>query len=941
MKGPAVGPLARLLPYALAFFSSLCIMILELVASRLVARHVGASLMVWTSVIGIMLGGICLGNVLGGRLADRLDPVRALGPLFALGSALALASIWINAVVGLLPGLDALPWELRTVLVVSLDFLVPGTVLGMIGPLVAKMAVEQSLRSGSALGDVYSLGAVGSIAGTFLAGFVLIYAAPTSTIVLLVSAALALLAAALLADPVGSALGLLTCLGLALGSVESIAGKLRAPGIVVGSVRMNAFTLAGTGLAALLAVWGAFRLAKAREARRELEQISSGVEVVPDGLEDEPPPFGKEEPEAARASLADLSALAFLASLAFMAFEMDAGRLVQRHLGSSVYGWTSIIGVLLAGLSIGNWLGGRLANKIRGESQASWLFLAASILILTVLAAEQPTPWLARHTGDPFPAEPSSILGRPATESMAGWAWPTRVLLIVAAVFLPAAIALGTVSPVVAKLAVDRVRRSGRTGRAIGQVYAWGMVGSIAGTFLAGFLLIDLLGTKGLILALATVLALAATGLGTVWHAAWAGIPLGLCVIAFVPLPWFQNQGVSWGIREKAGDPETVEEGNAYIDESDYYYIKIENEDAPEGQKRTLVLDNLIHGYIVRGRPDLLLYDYEHIYGLVTDRIAKRRSALAAEAEKPGGEASAPAGAKPSPPPEPLRTMFLGGGSYTFPRYLQHTYPGTQADVAEIDPAVTRANLIALDLSPKTPIQTTWGDARQFVARNRGIAKYDLIFGDAFNDFSVPWHLTTREFNEMLASMLGPEGVYMINIIDLYESVDEAERRGRREAQEAARDRARDAAKANGADADEVRRAGLDSEPTRAEVNQAIARARAEALNCGAFLGAWVNTARLTFPHVYVFGTNASPGEGGRETFVVVASKVALDLQDLARRPDDPRFTTEAGDLSEPDPYPQADLDALEVRSRGIVLTDDYAPVEDLLAPVAATRAED
>ena len=79
------GRASRLVPYLLAFFSSLCIMILELVASRLVARHVGASLSVWTSVIGIMLGGICLGNVLGGRLADRLEPTRALGPALCPG----------------------------------------------------------------------------------------------------------------------------------------------------------------------------------------------------------------------------------------------------------------------------------------------------------------------------------------------------------------------------------------------------------------------------------------------------------------------------------------------------------------------------------------------------------------------------------------------------------------------------------------------------------------------------------------------------------------------------------------------------------------------------------------------------------------------------------------------------------------------------------------
>ena len=192
------GLAARLLPYALAFTSSLCIMILELVSSRLVAPHVGQSLTVWTSVIGIILAGICLGNVLGGRLADRVEPRRAIGPLFALGSLLTLGSLWINAQVGhILPGPDQINWELRTVLVVVLDFLVPATVLGMVGPVVAKMAVEQAQKAGSAIGDVYFWGAIGSIVGTFLCGFVLMYQAPNSTIVLLVAAALALLAASL------------------------------------------------------------------------------------------------------------------------------------------------------------------------------------------------------------------------------------------------------------------------------------------------------------------------------------------------------------------------------------------------------------------------------------------------------------------------------------------------------------------------------------------------------------------------------------------------------------------------------------------------------------------------------------------------------------------------------------------------------------------------
>ena len=78
--------------------------------------------------------------------------------------------------------------------------------------------------------------------------------------------------------------------------------------------------------------------------------------------------------------------------------------------------------------------------------------------------------------------------------------------------------------------------------------------------------------------------------------------------------------------------------------------------------------------------------------------------------------------------------------------------------------------------SPRdTPIKTYWGDARQFVELNQDNKQYDLVFGDAFNDFSVPWHLTTREFNEKIKKMLTPNGVYMINIIDVYETDEHAE----------------------------------------------------------------------------------------------------------------------------------------------------------------------
>jgi MFS family permease len=950
-----VGLAARLLPYALAFFSSLCIMILELVSSRLVARHVGSSLTVWTSVIGIILAGICLGNVLGGRLSDRVEPRRAIGPLFSLGSMLTLSCLWVNAVVGyIIPPPEAMNWELRTVIVVILDFLVPATVLGMVGPVVAKIAVEQSQRAGSAIGDVYFWGAVGSIAGTFIAGFILMYLAPTSTIVLVIGAALAVLAAFLTGTVGGLSLGLATALLLGLGSIAPLVRTLGLGEVHLGSYSLNYLAVAGNLAAILLGLFGISGLVAARRQTLGDEQ----AEVIPSGA-------------SHGTSLTDLAVLAFLASLGFMALEMVAGRLVSRHLGSSIYGWTSVIGVLLAGLSLGNYLGGRVANRVKNERQASWLFLAASVAVLAILVLETPPAWL-RELLDM--GAPKSVLSLAITWSelklpglpIIPLTWPFRVLLVVLLCFFIPSVTMGTVSPVVAKLAVDRLRRYKRTGTAIGQVYAWGMVGSILGTFLTGFFLVDFMGTKGVLLLLGTVMAFAATVLGSVWHAVWAGVPLGLCVVAFMPMNVFQKMGQDWGIREERGNPAITEDGYAWMDESDYYFIKVTNEkDEDSGLTlRTLVLDNLIHGYFVLDHPERLDYDYEHIYSLVAYRAAsasgkiqlapgapstirdKKETASAAlpdkvfasvddgksEPEKETGDAKEKTGpdAKPADSEETdefapvlprverssLKTLFLGGGAYTFQRHMQYAYPGTEVDVAEIDPAVTRANHMATGLPADTPIRTEWGDARQYVERNQGKKQYDLIFGDAFNDFSVPWHLTTREFNEKIASMMSPTGVYMINIIDVYES-----------------------------DATALKKAEkiIDQEKITDPSAQEKVRRRelARARRYGGFLGAWAKTAKLTFPYVYIFGTDRVPGSGLRETFVVVASKQPLDLDELARRDHDPQFFHN-GRRTEPFPYKPEDEQVIyESRSRNIILTDDYAPVENLLAPVAETRGED
>jgi hypothetical protein len=169
-------------------------MILELVAGRLIARHLGSNLYTWTSVIGVVLAGISIGNYLGGRIADRFPARKALAVLFAVSSMACVLTVLLNNLIGRWMLLWHLNWPLRIFTHVCLVFLIPSTMLGTISPVVAKMALDRGLPTGRTVGDIYAWGAAGSIAGTFFAGFYLIATMGTIAIVWTVGAILLVMA---------------------------------------------------------------------------------------------------------------------------------------------------------------------------------------------------------------------------------------------------------------------------------------------------------------------------------------------------------------------------------------------------------------------------------------------------------------------------------------------------------------------------------------------------------------------------------------------------------------------------------------------------------------------------------------------------------------------------------------------------------------------------
>jgi spermidine synthase len=171
---------------AVVFFTSGSVLVLEILAGRLLAPYVGVRLETYTAVIGTVLAGIAVGTWLGGRLADRVDPRRTLGPLMVAGGGLAMLSLPLVRVGGSSSTVEAD----ATLLLAMGGFFAPAAVLSAVNPTVVKLQLRDLDVTGQVVGRLSALGTAGAIAGTFVAGFVLVAAAATSTVIVAVGAAL-------------------------------------------------------------------------------------------------------------------------------------------------------------------------------------------------------------------------------------------------------------------------------------------------------------------------------------------------------------------------------------------------------------------------------------------------------------------------------------------------------------------------------------------------------------------------------------------------------------------------------------------------------------------------------------------------------------------------------------------------------------------------------
>lgn len=260
-----------------------------------------------------------------------------------------------------------------------------------------------------------------------------------------------------------------------------------------------------------------------------------------------------------------------------MILELVGARMVAPYVGTSMYVWTAMIGVILGALSFGYWYGGRLADRQADDAGLMRiLVVAAGAILLSVLAQ------------------------RPLLEQITQTELDVRYLALVAALllFAPAALVLGIVSPYVAKLRLSSLATAGSS---IGRLYAAGTFGSIVGTFLAGYWLIAWFGNQLLgLLLVATLVLLSVAAYPHGWR--WTRISLVIITLLLMSAPRVP--------------------GGAIVADVDSAFARYQVASARGGEAeiRYLLTDHQsVQSAHIMGQPDSLPLAYTRDFKAVTD----------------------------------------------------------------------------------------------------------------------------------------------------------------------------------------------------------------------------------------------------------------------------------------------------------------------------------
>jgi predicted membrane-bound spermidine synthase len=157
-----------------AFFCGAVVMSFEIVGSRMLGPYVGTSMFAWTSIIGVILLSLSIGYYWGGRIADMRPRADILSLYIFIAGLFLIITVLIKGFI-----LESLTHSIDNIHIVSVIaslilFTVPSVLLGMVSPFAVRIKMKSVEKSGSTVGNLYSVSTIGSIVGVFLTGFYLI-----------------------------------------------------------------------------------------------------------------------------------------------------------------------------------------------------------------------------------------------------------------------------------------------------------------------------------------------------------------------------------------------------------------------------------------------------------------------------------------------------------------------------------------------------------------------------------------------------------------------------------------------------------------------------------------------------------------------------------------------------------------------------------------------
>jgi hypothetical protein len=294
----------------------------------------------------------------------------------------------------------------------------------------------------------------------------------------------------------------------------------------------------------------------------------------------------------------------------------------------------------------------------------------------------------------------------------------TAAVGVTFAALVPVAAVLSAVTPTVARLQLRDLQTSGTV---VGRLSAWATAGALVGTFGTGFVLVPLLPVSSSVLAIGIALVL-------------AGVLLGGYVRLLRPAKIFIAVLATTGLAIL-----TLAQRSPCTAETTYHCAQI-RVDPKRPTAELLLLDRGYNSEIDSSDPRFLGFHYEQWIAEAIDTMWR--------------------------PGTPIDGVFVGGGAFTLPRWLDATRPGSRANTLEVDPKLVEFDRRRLGLRTSPDLRATIGDAR-LTMEKEPTASADVIVGDAFSSRPVPWQLMTTEWLHDVRRVLRPDGLYALNMIDL------------------------------------------------------------------------------------------------------------------------------------------------------------------------------